>query len=293
MSGEPKLSEALNGSSSDEWVKYLQQVLVYRGYWVAEPDGVFDGQLTTTIIGVQSEAGIEPADGVVGESTWQYLLSDSSSAPDEPSEAAIADGLSVDPSAPVTIPTFQYTFPDVPVAEGVSPTPGLTCTTTLALTGNVKIGFEMCVPGLVAHVNDSTFRQAAEVALGPLNESFTVGGIGSEQPWFEASYGIGFTQESVRFVPPNTMQFRGSMKADYVFETTLGPVQVSGTPGYALDVTCIPNEPPPVEVADERAWYEVYAVELVTAAGVIVLVGGAILLAPETGGLSLGALAAI
>ncbi len=286
MSGEPDLYRSDLDGTCDEWVTYLQQVMAQRGEWHGEADGMYTQQLAEAVYDVQLAAGIDPADGDVRESTWAYLLSDPSATAQE-SEAPVDNGVVVDPSADVGMPTFQYTMPTIPLAEGVTATPAVTCTQELTLTGTLKIEFQQSVPGLTAQLNDSSFRQSAGASLGPLTENVSISGIGTDSPTITGSVGVSFDQNSVEYVFPNTLKFKGTADVDYDVDTPDGPAKVTGALGYSLAVSCLPNAVPAPEPVDEPAWYEVWADELLAVGAVVLVVGVGIALAPETGGASL------
>jgi peptidoglycan hydrolase-like protein with peptidoglycan-binding domain len=68
MADEPELQKGQSG----EWVRYLQQMLQYAGYWQGEADGQFGDELEQAVMQLQSASGLA-ADGVVGAGTWNAL----------------------------------------------------------------------------------------------------------------------------------------------------------------------------------------------------------------------------
>ena len=87
MADEPTLSKGI----SSEWVTYLQQLLAYAGYWQGGETGEFDDQLEQAVIAYQSAMGL-PADGQVGQSTWDALTGASSSSSSSSSSPAYGGG---------------------------------------------------------------------------------------------------------------------------------------------------------------------------------------------------------
>ena len=60
------------GSRGDE-VKQLQSKLATRGYDVGQIDGIFGTATDTAVRSVQTKAGLQPVDGIVGPATWSVL----------------------------------------------------------------------------------------------------------------------------------------------------------------------------------------------------------------------------
>lgn len=166
------------------------------------------------------------------------------------------------------------------------PTPAATIQMELTLTGTVQVTFQQSVQGYTLNVNDGAWKVAAQSTLGGVQEGIEVSGLESGHPSIASQWGNEFAQTSVQLTP-NTMTFAGQLNVSYNVDTDLGPAQVTGQPGWQLTVTVTPHQLPEVEPVDEPSWYEVYATELAVAAGVVLVVGVAIALAPETGGGSL------
>jgi hypothetical protein len=89
--------------------------------------------------------------------------------------------------------------------------------------------------------------------------------------------------------PPNTISYTGSVNISYNVDTSMGPVKVTGSPGFQLDVSVTPDVPPETEPVDVPS-YE-YNYGWLAVAGFALVAVVAIAAAPETGGASLALLA--
>jgi peptidoglycan hydrolase-like protein with peptidoglycan-binding domain len=76
MAGEPELKLG----DSNEWVTYLQQLLFDNGTDPGGVDGTFSDATEAAVKQAQSSAGL-PADGVVGQATWDALTHTASPEP--------------------------------------------------------------------------------------------------------------------------------------------------------------------------------------------------------------------
>jgi hypothetical protein len=290
MSGEPELREG----ESSEWTQYLQRLLASQGYWNGGEDGAFTPELTQAVIYVQHSAGISPADGVVRQDTWDALHGIAAggqhggSSEPVPTQPASEHGSGVPGEGP-GVPAFEYTLPTIPVAEAVVAVPGGTVTAILTIRGKVKVTFQQSVQGYTLNVNDGAWKVAASESLDGLNTGLEVGGLGTDAPYIASTWQTQFVKAGSRFTPPSTISYTGTAIIGYDVETSMGPVRVDGQPGFQLDVTVIPDVPPPTapeteyEFQTNNAWLAVAAFALIAAV--------AIAAAPETGGASLALLA--
>jgi len=191
------------------------------------------------------------------------------------------------------LPAFRYNLPSVPLAKAHIDTPDVSIDVGLSLIGNVTITFTNAPKGISTDIDKGGWRVEAINSLNGIASGLRINGLGTKEPSFGATLGSQYDQTEIRFIPPNTIAFRGQVRIGYTVPSGLGPIAVQGQPGYELRVTVTPHprgQPEPVQVTDEEGWFSRNAVPLAVIGG-IVLVGIAIALIPATGGGSLVLLA--
>ncbi|HET6874874.1 MAG TPA: hypothetical protein VFH70_08855 [Acidimicrobiales bacterium] len=189
-------------------------------------------------------------------------------------------------------PAYRYNLPNIPIAEAEFDTGEALVTVALSLRGNVTITFED--PVKWASLDQSGVRVEATKALGPLTEGLRISGM-PDNPSLGVTMGSQYDLTETRFVPPDTVMFIGQARVGYTVDTAAGHATVQGQPGAEVKVTILPHpteSPAPASESYEDFKVDHKAVwEAVAVGAAIAFV--AIALAPETGGASLVALAAI
>jgi hypothetical protein len=191
------------------------------------------------------------------------------------------------------LPAFRYNLPRAPIASTHVETPTASIDLELSLIGNVSVTFPNPPRGISTDVDTGGWRVEATHAVDGITEGLRINGIGTATPSIGATLGNQYDQTEVRFIPPDTMAFRGQARIGYSKASPLGQVAVQGQPGFELRVTVTPHPttgPEPEPVMDEEGWFERHK-EPLAVLGVVALVALAIALAPETGGGSLVLLA--
>jgi hypothetical protein len=166
--------------------------------------------------------------------------------------------------AEAALAAFSYTLSGATVASASVDIGHVAVTVTLAFRGPLSITAVTSDTPL-PRVRARTLAALREMAAGVM-----VGGVGSTVPRITTGTGHVFTQTGRSFRPPNAVLFSGTCEVGFV----RGEVRVSGSVGYALDVSALPHheaEPPPWDGSpDARAWFVRHEHEL-SSIGVIVL----------------------
>lgn len=164
---------------------------------------------------------------------------------------------------------LRYTLPTTPVA------------TAAVDIGHVGVQFELFLSGELAIsatplrpvADDHGLRACTLKALRAMVKGLMVSGVGSYSPTISSAAAV-FTQDGHRFQAPNTMTFAGGCSISFGQRCDCGTVSVTGDVRYSLDVTAMPSDGRPIEVAEStqaRAWFQRHEEELASI-GVVVLV---------------------
>jgi hypothetical protein len=186
------------------------------------------------------------------------------------------------------LPAFRFNLPTGPLDETVVETGTATVVVKLGVRGSVMISFEDPIKG--ASFDQNGLRIEAVKALGPITEGMRVSGIPGN-PSIGVTMGSQYDTTEVRYVPPSTMVYIGQVKIGYTVPSPAGPIAVQGQPGFQMEVTVIPHEPPASEPATEEEFQDSHKEvweAIAVMAGIAIV---AVALAPETGGASLSLLA--
>ena len=177
--------------------------------------------------GAGGSGGTGGAGGTQDQGGQTSALSPSGATPTEQPASFAVGGL----------PAFRYNLPPVPLASAHIETPQASIDVNLSMIGNVSVTFPNAPKGVSTDIDAGGWRLEATSALGGLTEGIRVNGIGTQSPSIGFTLGTGYDQTEIRFIPPNTMAFRGQAKVAYTKPSPLGPVQVQGQPGVELRVT--------------------------------------------------------
>jgi peptidoglycan hydrolase-like protein with peptidoglycan-binding domain len=263
MSGEPDLYP----NTSGEWIIYLQQLMIYRGYWQGTADGEFSDGLAAAVRSLQQRYGLTP-DGVVRADMWGILTGATQSAsPGTPSGAAsagTAGGLTATGAEPGQVPVsesqggwpaFEFTLGEVPIAEADFDTGSAAIHVELNLTGKVKVSLPGHAEGVTLTAEGLQFE--AKQSLHGITDGLQVSGLGTGAVGIAGTYGNQFGQTSYGF-EDGAMVYRGQCAISYSVPSPPGSAEVEGSVGYSLKVRVIPHpgggEPEPA--SDTSGWFE-------------------------------------